>query len=152
MIISRIINDIISSSWQDCMEAAHRDPQLSNRVSGIMRSEKFIPDQSQAYTVMNMQPSIGAGGSPVFKIVSTVSDCAINSSEKFCSSSTVAYKYAAPLCKGIHPLPVWNTHTLRACPGIYRVLRFAVIRAGTTCIRLLNTIFRTTHRKNLRPD
>ena len=79
MIISRIINDAISSSWQDCMEAAYRDPQLSNRVLGIMRSEKLIPDQSQAYTVMNMQPSIGAGGSPVFKTVSTVSDCAINS-------------------------------------------------------------------------
>ena len=88
------------------MEAAYRDPQLSNRVLGIMRSEKFIPDQSQAYTVMNMQPSIGAGGSPVFETVSTVSDCAMNSSEKFCSSSTEAYKYAAPLCKGIHPLPV----------------------------------------------
>mgnify|MGYP001800887259 FL=1 len=79
MIISRIINDIISSSWQDCIEAAYRDPQLSNRVLGIMRSEKFIPDQSQAYTVMNMQPSIGAGGSPMFETVSTVSDCAINS-------------------------------------------------------------------------
>ena len=106
MIISRIINDIISSSWQDCMEAAYRDPQLSNRVLGIMRSENFIPDQSQAYTVMNMQPSIGAGGSPVFKTVSTVSGCAINSRGKFCSSSTEAYKYAAPMCKGIHPLPV----------------------------------------------
>ena len=70
---------VVSSSLQDCMEAADRDSQLSNRVSGILRSERFIQDQSQAYTVLNMQPTVGTDGSPVFETVCTLLDFALNS-------------------------------------------------------------------------
>ena len=73
---------IVSSPLQDCMEAADRDSQLSNRVSGILRSERFIQDQSQAYTVLNMQPTVGTDGSPVFETVCTLLDFALNSHKK----------------------------------------------------------------------
>ena len=73
---------IVSSSLQACMEAAYRDSQLSNRVLGIMRSERFTPDQSPAYTVLNMQPTMGTDGSPVFETVCTLLDFALNSHKK----------------------------------------------------------------------
>ena len=84
---------IVSSSLQDCMEAAYRDSQLSNRVLGIMRSERFTPDQSPAYTVLNMQPTMGTDGSPVFETVCTLLDFALNSHKKHWRKIL-----AAPLC------------------------------------------------------